>query len=1307
MSVYDDRHRLSRRELLRTLGVAPFLFRSAPLFGSWLSPSADATRPDQTGSPNATWAEARYTPHYPARSPLEDVLRLVKPGSDDYRTELFAEEIASILHSWSAGFKRGNLAEVVAALDESVQACSLGQAAETTQRTGDGITSVRREFAPALTPGVDPLRQGLARWIGAGTQIEYAEFEITSLRETTAAPLTLHSEIHYNIVASGPQTRREQRVGYWQMDWQQHEATTEASTWKVTRWLATTETRSSTTGPGFEDITTAALGGTPSYSSQMLRGADYWRTVLDGACGIDVYGNNGVAAGDFDNDGWDDLYICQAAGLPNRLYHNNGDGTFDDVTDRAGVGVLDNSACALFADLRNTGLQDLLVVCGNGPLLFLNQGDGTFKLKDNAFHFARPAQGTFTHAAIADYDLDGRLDIYFCLYSYYLGLNQYHYPTPYFDARNGPPNFLFHNEGDGSFTDHTEQSGLNVENNRYSFSCAWGNSGPNTAPDLYVVNDFGRNNLYRNRGDGLFEESSSASNVEDVGAGMSACWTDYNNDGRPDLYVANMWSAAGQRISEDRHFHPNAPDKIRQLYQRHARGNALYRNQRNGSFENTADAAGVEVGRWAWSSDAWDFDHDGYPDLYVMNGYITAPGGSPTSKLPLNHSDPLVGPPIATDLGSFFWRQVVGRSPEDATPSLAYEHGWNALNELIRSDNSWSGTERNAMFANNRDGTFSEVSGSIGLDFLEDGRAFALADLDHDGRLEVIVKNRNAPQLRILHNAMLGLGNSIAFRLRGTKSNRDAIGASVKLSTGTLVQTRYLQAGSGFLSQHSKELFFGLGSSGTPLTATVHWPGGMIQTFNNLPANHRISLIEGTAAFTATPFPPRQSTYPSPRPATSTETQTMSFPDAGTWLIDPLRAPAFTLPDLAGSPHTLSTHEGHFTLLYFWASAAPSWRDQLRALQPARPAASGDSLHILALNVDPPSSRADIHRLVQEEHLPYPVLFATNEVAGIYNLIFRFLFDRRRDLVMPTSFLLDPEGRIVKVYQAAVPVQAVLSDIKQAPTTRAERLAKALPFAGTLHQGEFTRNDFTYGVAMFQHGYFEQAEASFQEVISTRPDDPEAYYNLGTLSLRRNNFARAREYLQQTLRLKPDYPEAWNNLGMMAAQEGHADEAIQAFRQSLTLRPDYSTALLNLGNVYRRQHAFTEANTCLERALQLQPDDPEINYSLGMLLAQQNDLQKATESLQRAIALRPDYPEARNNLGVLFIRLQEYQSAEAQFRDCIQLTPGFEESYLNLARLYVAQQERTKAKAALQALLLLNPESKIAQDGLQALNAEQ
>ena len=210
------------------------------------------------------------------------------------------------------------------------------------------------------------------------------------------------------------------------------------------------------------------------------------------------------------------------------------------------------------------------------------------------------------------------------------------------------------------------------------------------------------------------------------------------------------------------------------------------------------------MGRWAWSSDAWDFDHDGFPDLYVTNGMVSGPSRD--------------------DLNSFFWRQVVAKSPEAARPSHDYEQGWNAINELIRADGTWSGFERNVFYANNRDGTFSDVSGAVGLDFLEDGRAFALADFDHDGRQEVIIKNRNGPQLRVLRNVLDKLPPSIALRLRGVKSNSDAIGAEVTVETASRRQTRFVQAGSGFLSQHSKDVFFGLGDAQGAVSASIRDP---------------------------------------------------------------------------------------------------------------------------------------------------------------------------------------------------------------------------------------------------------------------------------------------------------------------------------------------------------------------------------------------------------------------------------------------------------------------------------------------------
>jgi tetratricopeptide (TPR) repeat protein len=1267
---------ITRREILKGMALTPIAFQAAPLIkGSLLS-----------GFPNLLinrnsllpFADVRITPHYPTKSPLADVIALVTPGSDNYVTEKYADEIDSVLKKWSDALKTSpaSLTVLAESLDESIEASTLIPVADKVLRSAYGIETVKRQFKPDLAHGRDRFVDSLRAWLASPSQIETAEFEIFGIEQLSTDPLTVRADIRYDIVSARKGSRKEERVGSWHTEW----IRADSGAWTARKWVAQEETVAVAKEPVFIDVTAHALGETESYRRQLLHGADYWRTVLDSAVGMDVYCNNGVAVGDYDNDGFDGFYVCQPAGLPNRLYRNRGDGTFEDVTEKSGVGILDNTACAIFADFENKGRQDLLVVCGTGPLLYLNQGDGTFRLKRDAFRFARQPQGTFTHAAVADYDRDGRLDVYFCTYMYYLGLDQYHYPIPYYDARNGPPNCLFHNEGDATFVETTEASGMNRDNDRYTFACAWGDSTGNGLPDLFVSNDFGTSQLYRNNGNGTFKVASAEAHVEGVGAGMGCAWCDYDNDGQQDIYVPSMWEAAGQRVSGQKQFHANAPEPIRELYRRHARGNALYRNRGDGTFENVGHQSGVEMGRWSWSADFFDFDHDGYSDLYVSNGYISAPEKD--------------------DLASFFWRQIVANSPEDESAATAYERGWNAINELMRSDRTWHGYARNVFFANNHDGTFAEISGAAGLDFLEDSRTFVLADIDHDGRLEVILKNRNAPQLRILHNAMEEIGNSISFRLRGTKSNRDAIGASVTVEAGGLRQTKFLQAGTGFLAQHSKELFFGLGLSNAGIRATVKWPSGLVQHFDGLSANHRVQIEEDSSHIVAQPFVAPPAGYTHDGPPSSAEL----LPQVGsTWLIDPLKAPEFELPDANEKMHALKSYQGKFVLLNFWSAADAECLKQLRHFKQSMPALDASSLMPLAVCIDSDNDLPAARSLSEKEGFAFPTLFATAQVAGIYNIIYRHLFDRRRDLPLPISFLLDREGSIIKIYQGQVATDQLLADIKSIPSTAAERMRKALPFEGTLEQDAFNRNDFTYGVAMFQHGYLDQAALSFSQVIAAKPTNADAYYNLGTLRLQQGDSSQASQYLEQALRLKPNYPEAWNNLGMIAAQLGRFNEAIADFQKSLAQRPAFATALLNLGNVYRRQRDFENAQKCFDQAIRIQPNDAEVNYSVGMLYAQQDHLEQASSFLERAIALRPNYAEALNNLGVLFVRERDFTLAEEKFKAGMRAAPQFDQPYLNLARLYVMQNDRPKAREVLIELLHVLPGNAAAKKALDTL----
>jgi Flp pilus assembly protein TadD/peroxiredoxin len=641
---------------------------------------------------------------------------------------------------------------------------------------------------------------------------------------------------------------------------------------------------------------------------------------------------------------------------------------------------------------------------------------------------------------------------------------------------------------------------------------------------------------------------------------------------------------------------------------------------------------------------------------------------------------------------------VVAQSPATATPSSAYELGWNAINELIRSDCSWNGPERNVFYLNNRDGSFSDISAASGLDFPDDARSFALLDFDHDGRLEVVIKNRNAPQVRVLRNVMTELGHSISFRLRGTKSNRDAIGAAVTIEAPHR-QTKYVQAGSGFLSQHTKELFFGLGDSSAPIRASIRWPGGLTQTFDELPINSRIEIEEGSVKFTAKPFA-IQAHFDQEAARDNSD----SLPDSvQTWLIQPLRAADFVLPDVNGKSWQLASLRGSWVLLHFWTTSSSACSKQLQLLEESRANLTSAGLKVLSVNVDEQQDQTEIKKSATNARMSVPMLLATPEVAGIYNVTFRYLFDRHRDLPLPSAFLIDPAGMIVKVFQGAFNPDQLVRDVRSTTDQDESGIARALPFPGKLYLGSFGRNDFTYGVALFQRGYLDSAAESFKQVIAAKPQEPEAYYNLGTLYLRKNDFDQARQYLEQTVKLRPTHAEAWNNLGMLAAQTGQAEEAIRDFQQSLSIKPNYATALLNLGNLYRRARNFSEAENLLGRALQAEPDNPEANYNLGMLYAQQSQFPKASEYFERALSLRPDYPDALNNLGVLLVRQGRYSEAQEKFADCIRVAPNLDQGYLNLARLYAVMNDKEKARSVLQDLLQRQPENKIARQSLEML----
>ena len=373
-------------------------------------------------------------------------------------------------------------------------------------------------------------------------------------------------------------------------------------------------------GRWFSDVTEAVLGSNPSFGRQLGHSLDTWAGTIDGILGMSTIGHEGLAVGDADGDGLDDLYVCQPGGLPNLLFVRRPDGTAEDVSRRAGVDWLDPSRSALFVDLDGDGDQDLVVEADPVLLLMENDGSGRFALKATA-----DAPST-TSLSAADHDLDGDLDLFAC--GYMLPDESERIPIPYHDANNGRPNTLLRNDiegvegGDWVFTDVTREVGLDRNNRRYSFAAGWEDYDEDGDPDLYVANDFGRNNLYRNDG-GRFVDVAAEAGVEDMAAGMGVAWSDLDRDGRMDLYVGNMFSSAGGRITYQRRFQRAADDEVRRSYQRHARGNTLFRNLGDGHFADVTESAGVAMGRWAWGAIAVDLQNDGRPDLVVPNGFVT------------------------------------------------------------------------------------------------------------------------------------------------------------------------------------------------------------------------------------------------------------------------------------------------------------------------------------------------------------------------------------------------------------------------------------------------------------------------------------------------------------------------------------------------------------------------------------------------------------------------------------------------------------------------------------------------------------
>lgn len=459
----------------------------------------------------------------------------------------------------------------------------------------NGLTAIRWRLQPGPLLRRAAFLSGMARYAGTFSAVERTEAHTGLVEILDGTPGTLRVRLQVDARFSGRAQglAREDQARLVL----EYVRAKDAGPWRL-RSLALQEMRTLRGSRQFHQAT-GALPDTEAIPDENL---------------FIAYFAAGVSLADVDGDG--DLDVFQARRHePARLYRNDGSGGFQDATSQLGLAALMDVRSGYFFDWDNDGDLDALILTAQRVHLLENQ-QGRFIDVSEGSDFHRLRTTGLTGAAVADYDNDGLLDFYVCSY----GDPAEGPGFGYFDSSNGFFNKLFRNQGDGRFSDETDRSGLGRDNQRWTYAALWIDHDGDDRVDLYVVNDYGANQLFRNLGDGTFVDVATEAGVADPGNGMGAVWADVDNDGLLDLYVSNMHSYAGARITRAAGFAESAA--LRATGQRFAKGNTLLRNLGGGRFEEHESSGAVHAG-WAWGNLAFDYDNDGDRDLYVANGMFS------------------------------------------------------------------------------------------------------------------------------------------------------------------------------------------------------------------------------------------------------------------------------------------------------------------------------------------------------------------------------------------------------------------------------------------------------------------------------------------------------------------------------------------------------------------------------------------------------------------------------------------------------------------------------------------------------------
>jgi hypothetical protein len=498
---------------------------------------------------------------------------------------------------------------------------------------------------------------------------------------------------------------------------------------------------------------------------------------------------------DYDGDGYDDVFTTDSKlGGKNHLYHNNHNFTFTDVAEQAGVAggndAQNATSDSLWFDYNNDGRPDLLVIRFGHNTLYENLGNGKFR--DVTKQAGLDRYSNAITAIAFDYDRDGQLDLF--VGSYFQPINIFKpnsprfFPESFETANNGGGLTVFHNNGNGTFTDVTAKAGFQLSG--WTLDLGHADFDNDGFDDLYVACDFGTDRLFHNNGNGTFTDITEKAIGFDTKKGMNVDWGDYDNDGLLDIYVTN--------ITDD--------------YMRE--GNFLWHNNGDGTFTDVARETGTAETGWGWGAKFFDYDNDGWLDLYVVNGWVSA---GKESYVP--------------DVFAMVTKPGI---------DFADARNWPPM-----GNKSLSGYEKKKLFHNDQGHSFRDEAGRHGLDSVKDGRGIAIADFDNDGRLDMFVANANSEPY-LYRNTMPGGQHWVQFALQGTKSNKTAVGAQVRITAGGMTRLAFISGGNSFAGQSSNRVHFGLGNVDKIDSVEVRWPCGDKEVFSGVQPDKLQKLAEGS-----------------------------------------------------------------------------------------------------------------------------------------------------------------------------------------------------------------------------------------------------------------------------------------------------------------------------------------------------------------------------------------------------------------------------------------------------------------------------